>query len=96
MLFVLCILSNVIYKKREIESDVCVIFASVHGHVRFAEKPWLKVLFADLLVVFAGLVPANQPAGFPLKIQPVSAATVFLSHNNQPVSAKFQTNERGQ
>ena len=78
--------------KREIESDVCVIFASVHGHVRFAEKPWLKVLFADLLVVFAGLVPANQPAGSPLEIQRVSALQYFSFTINQPkqcFSTKF-------
>jgi len=31
--------------------------------------------------LFAGLVPANQPAGSPLEIQPVSAALVFFSHN---------------
>ena len=34
-----------------------------------------------IAALFAGLVPANQPAGSPLEIQPVSSATVFFSHN---------------
>jgi len=40
------------------------------------------------LALFAGLVPANQPAGSPLEIQPVSAATVFFSHN-KPAGTVF-------
>ena len=47
-----------------------------------------------MAALFAGLVPANQPAGSPLEIQPVSGATVFLSHNNQPVSVKILPAER--
>ena len=46
------------------------------------------------MALFAGLVRWNQPAGSPLEIQPVLAATVFLSHNNQPVSAKILPAER--
>ena len=49
-----------------------------------------------MAALFAGLVPANQPAGSPLEIQPVLAATVFLSHNNQPILAKILPAERDQ
>ena len=41
-----------------------------------------------VLALFAGLVPANQPAGSPLEIQPVSAATMFFSHN-KPAGTVF-------
>ena len=54
----------------------------------------LRSLENDFLGQFAGLVRWNQPAGSPLEFQPVSAATVFLSHNNQPVSAKILPAER--
>jgi len=37
---------------------------------------------------------SGQPADPPHKFQPVSAAIVFLSHNNQPVSAKILPAER--
>jgi len=39
--------------------------------------------------MFAGLVPANQPAGSPLEIQAVSAATVFFSHNKSAGTVFF-------
>ena len=48
----------------------------------------------DIKAWFAGLVPANQPAGSPLEIEPVSAVIVFFFHNNQPVSAKILPAER--
>ena len=48
-----------------------------------------------LLLAFAGLTSQFQPAPPPHNNQPVSAATVFLSHNHQSVSVKFQTSERG-
>ena len=40
------------------------------------------------MALFAGLVPANKPAGSPLEIQPVSAVTVFFSHN-KPAGTVF-------
>ena len=46
------------------------------------------------MAAFAGLVLSDQLAASPHNNQPVSAATVFLSHNNQSISAKFQTSER--
>ena len=56
-----------------------------HGWTRtshVAELEWRTV------ALFAGLVQVNQPAGSPLEIQSVSAATVFFSHT-KPAETVF-------
>ena len=50
---------------------------------------------SSIKAAFAGLTSQFQPAAPPHNNQSVSAAIVFLSYNNQPVSTKFQTSARG-